>query len=53
MKTILKLYGGYMNMIVDVPDDLRDKLEQRAKKIGSSMSYIIKDAIYRYMKEEE
>jgi len=42
-----------MIMNLDIPDKLKERLEQRAKKLGTSMSFIIKESIDRYLKENE
>ena len=41
-----------MIMNIDIPEEMKKDLEQRANKLGTSMSYLIKDAIYRYLKNE-
>jgi len=41
----------YLKQILEIPDELRNKLEERAEKLGTSMSYIIKDALDRYLNE--
>jgi len=42
-----------LKQILDIPDEMRKELEAKAEKLGTSMSYIIKDALSRYLKENE
>jgi len=37
---------------IDIPENMKQELQEKAKKLGTSMSYIVKDALYRYLKED-
>jgi len=41
-----------MIISIDMPDDMKEIIKEKADKMGTSMSYVVKDAIYRYFKGE-
>jgi len=39
-------------LLIEFPEDIRAKLEDRAKTTGLSMSAVVKDAVYRFFQTE-